>query len=64
MSNMLDANALAQTTRPLKTFFDRLAGPDGSQWMEAFKRFLRRENPWLECAVSAPTSPFPSFVRR
>lgn len=39
-------DALAQVVGPLKDFFDKLAGKDGLQWLEAFKRFLRRENPW------------------
>ena len=51
MSTMLDANPLAQVARPFKTFFERLAGPEGPQWLEAFKRFLRKENPWPKFSV-------------
>lgn len=46
MTAMLDTSALAETAGPFKTFFERLAGPDGSQWFAAFKRFLRKEDPW------------------
>ncbi len=46
MTNMLDTNALATVAGPLKDFFEKLAGADGQTWFTAFKRFLRKENPW------------------
>ncbi len=37
---------LREVSGLLKDMFDRLAGPNGSEWLNALKRFLRRENPW------------------
>ena len=31
---------------PLNDALDKLSGAEGGIWLEAFKRFLRRENPW------------------
>ena len=38
---------LAEIVRPLMQFLVRLIGKDGRFWLEAFKRFLRKENPWI-----------------
>ncbi len=43
---MLGADALAKVAGPLKDFSDKIGGPDGPIWWSAFKRFLRKENPW------------------
>ncbi|MEK7638028.1 MAG: hypothetical protein AAB375_01200 [Patescibacteria group bacterium] len=48
---MLDASALAETAGPFKAFFEKLAGPEGPQWFAAFKRFLRKEDPWPQFPV-------------
>ena len=45
MSNML-GDALVELAGPLKDFLEKLAGPEGRRWLEAFKRFLRKEEPW------------------
>ena len=37
---------LPQIVRPLMQFFYNLLGKDGQTWLFAFKRFLRKENPW------------------
>lgn len=39
-------SALAEVTGPLKDFADKLGGEDGVEWLEAFKRFLRKEETW------------------
>ena len=31
---------------PLGTFFDRCSGQEGGDWLSAFNKFLRKENPW------------------
>ena len=31
---------------PLKVFMEKLSGPDAKAWLEAFKKFLRKDNPW------------------
>lgn len=49
MDNML-GNALAEMVGPFMDFVEKLGGPEGAQWLAAFKRFLRKENAW-------PTSP-------
>ena len=45
MSDML-GNALAEVAGPMKDFWTKLAGSDCTMWLTAFKRFLRKENPW------------------
>jgi hypothetical protein len=44
--NMLGVGALAEVAGPLKDFSDKLNGADGPLWLSAFKRFLRKEDPW------------------
>lgn len=56
MVSMLDEDALASVAGPFKTFFERLAGDDGEQWWEAFKRFLRKENPWPRPKIWRPVT--------
>ncbi len=43
--NML-GGALAEVAGPFKDFAEKLGGDQGEQWLEAFKRFLRKEEPW------------------
>ncbi|MDO8577455.1 MAG: hypothetical protein Q7R55_01130 [Candidatus Wildermuthbacteria bacterium] len=43
---MLGNRALAEVAGPLKDFAERLEGSRGIQWLGAFKRFLRKEEPW------------------
>lgn len=51
MDNMLGANALAELAGPLKDFAEKLGGEEGLQWFAAFKRFLRKEQPWPHFGV-------------
>ena len=44
--DMLGTDALATVAGPFKDFFDKLGGKEGADWLSAFKRFLRKENPW------------------
>jgi hypothetical protein len=37
---------LQNITGPLNDFFKKLLSKEGEQWLSAFKRFLRKENPW------------------
>lgn len=46
-TNMLSSGALAEVAGPLKDFAEKLGGSDGPMWFSAFKRFLRKENPWV-----------------
>ena len=46
--DMLGKNALAQVAGPFQDFAQKLGGPDGPSWLEAFKRFLRKEEPWTK----------------
>ncbi|MDE2001375.1 MAG: hypothetical protein KGI60_02275 [Patescibacteria group bacterium] len=41
---------LREVLGPLTDFFTKLLSKDGPQWLVAFKRFLRKENPWAEKA--------------
>lgn len=43
---MLGKLPLSEIRGPRDAFEERLAGEDGSKWLDAFKRFLRKENPW------------------
>lgn len=45
MKNMLDIS-LQEAIGPIKTLIERLTGENGKQWLVAFKRFLRKEDPW------------------
>lgn len=55
MSNdMLGKIAPADLAGPMITFWQRVSGPEGAAWIEAFKRFLRKENPWPKESPPAP----------
>ncbi|MBI5153000.1 MAG: hypothetical protein HZA36_00850 [Parcubacteria group bacterium] len=56
MKNVLGMNALAEVAGTLKDFFEKLGGDNGMGWLEAFKRFLRKENVWEEETVFVITS--------
>jgi len=43
---MLGNLPLSEIRGPRDDFEEKLAGADGPRWLAAFKRFLRRENPW------------------
>ena len=43
--NML-GEGLAEVAGPLKDFAEKLGGEGGAEWLLAFKRFLRKEEPW------------------
>ncbi|OHA69269.1 MAG: hypothetical protein A3J57_01810 [Candidatus Wildermuthbacteria bacterium RIFCSPHIGHO2_02_FULL_49_12b] len=49
--DMLGTSALAEVAGPLKDFAERLGGSRGTQWLGAFKRFLRKEEPWPKFTV-------------
>ena len=38
--------ALRDVIGPLEDFYKKLLSVEGEQWLTAFKRFLRKENPW------------------
>ncbi|MBI4599156.1 hypothetical protein HY734_03115 [Candidatus Uhrbacteria bacterium] len=44
--DVLGADGLAALAGPMKDFYEKLAGANGLEWFVAFKKFLRRENPW------------------
>lgn len=46
MPSVLGTSVLAEVAGAITDFFEKLAGPDGTIWLAAFKRFLRKENPW------------------
>ncbi len=52
MENML-GSALTAVVGPMKDFYEKLGGADGERWLEAFKRFLRKEEPWPALANAA-----------
>lgn len=43
---MLGNLSLSETQGPRRELEDRLASKQGRMWLQAFNRFLRRENPW------------------
>ena len=45
-TSVFGTSALAQVAGLLTDFFEKLAGPEGMMWLAAFKKFLKRENPW------------------
>jgi hypothetical protein len=48
MNNMLGKLPLSEIQGPRDDFEIKLAGDAGEIWLNAFKRFLRKENPWAE----------------
>ena len=46
MPSVLGTNALAKVAGLLRDFFEKVSGSDGEMWVQAFGRFLRKENPW------------------
>lgn len=54
-TDMLGGDALAEVAGPFKDFSEKLGSSEGLMWFLAFKRFLRKENPW-------PLKLFPSVV--
>lgn len=44
--NMLSKSALADVAGPLNDFTKKLGGSEGNEWLDAFKRFLRKEDAW------------------
>lgn len=46
-ANMLGSGALAEVAGPFKDFAEKLGSSEGPMWLSAFKRFLRKENPWV-----------------
>ena len=46
LERMLGVDALAEVAGPLKDFAEKLGGREGPEWFAAFKRFLRKEDPW------------------
>jgi hypothetical protein len=45
--SMLDKIALDEVSGLINDLLAKLSGPKGRMWLSAFKRFLRKENPWL-----------------
>ena len=45
MDSML-GTTLREIGGPFSDFHQKLAGPHGEEWWEAFKQFLRKEDPW------------------
>jgi len=43
--------SLAEVAGPLKDLAEKLGGGEGRQWLEAFKRFLRKEEPWPKLLI-------------
>ncbi|MBM3206134.1 MAG: hypothetical protein FJZ43_00730 [Candidatus Staskawiczbacteria bacterium] len=41
---------LCDVRGPVEDLLQKLSGEDGSEWLEATKKFLRKENPWPEPA--------------
>lgn len=46
VTGMLGSDALAEIAGPFKDFAEKLGSSKGPMWLSAFKRFLRKENPW------------------
>ena len=52
MKNENTQMALRDVSGSCEDFFKKLLSEEGGQWLSAFKKFLRKENPW-EAVVSA-----------
>ncbi len=46
MSQDMLGNTFREFVGTYRDLNDKLLGKDGSQWLAAFKKFLRKENPW------------------
>jgi hypothetical protein len=54
MSSVLGTNTLAKVAGAITDFFEKLGGPDGTTWLEEFKKFLRKEPCWNGQVAQAP----------
>lgn len=59
MPSVLGTNLLAEAAGAITDFFEKLAGPDGTVWLDAFKRFLRKEQCWNNSEVAQHGSVIP-----
>lgn len=50
----LDSLAVPEVAGSIMDLLAKLAGKDAAAWSVAFKRFLRKENPWTEALVAMP----------
>ena len=55
---MLGGGALAEIAGPLKDFAEKLGGPEGGQWLSAFRRFLRKEEAWGKHVIDLDAVPY------
>lgn len=51
MENNTQKEVLLKIGGPFSDFFKKLAGEEAVEWHEAFKKFLRKENPWFATRV-------------
>jgi len=49
---MLGSLPLSEVRGPKGDLDEKLAGSEGEMWLTAFKRFLRKENPWMVAKFS------------
>ena len=48
MPSVLGTNVLAEVAGAITDFFEKLAGPEGTNWLMEFKKFLRKESCWTK----------------
>ena len=53
MPSVLGTNLLAEVAGSITDFFEKLSGPDGTNWLAEFKKFLRKEPCWVAHAKSS-----------
>jgi len=63
MPSVLGTNVLAEVAGAITDFFEKLAGPDGTNWLTEFKRFLRKEPCWLSPTTNAMSATKPTILR-
>ena len=47
----------------LQDFLKKVFGEKGKEWLDAFKRFLRKENPWPKTIGSKPATQTPRLLK-
>ena len=66
-NNVVGTSLLADLGRLLADFFEKVAGPEGAMWLEAFKRFLKKERCWgdlLQLVTTVSVSAHYRFVMK
>ncbi|MCL5407035.1 MAG: hypothetical protein M1429_00860 [Patescibacteria group bacterium] len=52
--DMLSKTLVRELPGLMRDFMKKVLGDNGQEWIEAFKRFLKKQNPWSDASSSKP----------